>query len=390
VYLTNEEERILAGEAGWTKKKAMEILVAIGDIHDAARLIPIKSAHISGASYKTIGDAFAFISSLKGRVEVKSTLNPTGMDRERWELMRIPPGFVKQQQGVVESYRRLGVDLECTCVPYLVGNPPRRGDHLAWSESSAVLYVNSVLGAMTNMEGAPSALAAALIGKTPLYGLHLPENRAPAIRACVNCPVADAGYSALGYLIGDLVGNKIPLIELPPSSRPSTDELKHLAAAIGATGSVGMYHLRGTTPEAASYTKLPAETIEIEAADLKRFFREPCDGEVIAIGCPHCSATELERIYELLRAESKGRRVRKEFFIFTARAIKERTEDVVKRLEAYGVTVICDTCFVVSPAFEHYRCVITNSGKMFRYVPLLCGGAEARLCTTEECVKLAF
>jgi predicted aconitase len=390
MYLTREEERILAGEAGWTKQKALEILVAIGDIHGAARLIPITSAHLSGASYKTIGDAVEFIASLKGRVAVKSTLNPTGMDRERWDSMRIPPDFMRKQQEVLEAYHRLGVSLECTCVPYLLGQPPRRGEHLAWAESSAVLYVNSVLGARTNMEGAPSALAAALIGKTPLYGLHAPANRVPAIQVCVHCPVADAGYSALGYLIGDLVGTKIPLIELPPSSRPSTDELKHLAAAIGATGSVGLYHLRGITPEAAACAELPAETIELEDADLQRFFRPLDRGDVIAIGCPHCSATELQRILGLLHAESRGRKVQKEFFIFTARAIKERMPDVVKRLEEYGVTVICDTCFVVSPAFEHFRCVITNSGKMFRYVPLLCSGAEARLCTTEECVKLAF
>lgn len=390
MYLTQEEERILAGEAGWTKQKAMEILVAIGDIHGAVRLIPITSAHLSGASYKTIGDAVAFIANLDGHVAVRSTLNPTGMDRERWGDMRIPPAFVRKQQEVVEAYSRLGVSLDCTCVPYLLGQPPRRGEHLAWAESSAVLYVNSVLGARTNMEGAPSALAAALIGKTPLYGLHLPANRRPAIRICVSCPVADAGYSALGYLIGDLAGSKIPLIELPPTSRPSTDELKNLAAAIGATGSVGLFHITGSTPEAAAATELPAEKVELDLKDLEQFFCPPDRGEVIAIGCPHCSATELQRILALVHAASRGRKVQKEFFIFTARAIKDRMPDVVKRLEEYGVTVICDTCFVVSPAFEQYRCVITNSGKMYRYVPLLCGGAEARLCTTEECVKLAF
>lgn len=393
MHLTKEEERTYEGEEGWALKKAMEILVAIGDINKASQLIPIKSAHISGASYKTIGDAFEFINRLDGRVKVKSTLNPTGMDRENWNAMSIPKRFVTKQQAVIKAYENLGVSTECTCVPYLIGNTPECGEHIAWAESSAVLYANSVLGARTNMEGAPSALAAALIGKTPLYGLHHAENRRPEIRVCVRCALSDADYSALGFMIGELVWNKIPVIELPSSCSPKEDELKHLSAAIGATGSIALYHIKGVTPEADAI-ELPAdvEEAEIEEADLKKFYRDTEKVEVIAIGCPHCSAAELQQIYELLRAESKGqgRKVRKEFFVFTAKAIKERMRDVVKKIEDFGVHVICDTCFVVSPAFEHYRCVVTNSGKMLRYVPLLCGGAEVRLCKTEECVRLAF
>ena len=389
MYLTREEERIYEGEEGWTKKKALEILVAIGDIHNAARLVPITRAHISGASYKTIGDAFEFINSLKGRVQVKSTLNPIGMDRERWSTLAIPEKFVTKQKAVLTAYEKLGVSMECTCVPYLVGNRPQIGEHVAWAESSAVLYANSVLGARTNMEGAPSALAAALLGKTPSYGLHHTKTREPAIRVCVNCKLADADYSALGFLIGDLVGSKIPLIELLPSSSPTEDELKHLSAAIGATGSIGMYHVKGITLEADTLVS-PREKIELEKRDITTFFEKQGEAEVIAIGCPHCSALELHRICKLLKAEGKGRKVSRDFFIFTAKAIKQRMQDVVKRIEAYGVKVICDTCFVVSPAFENYNAVITNSGKMLRYVPLLCGNATVRLCKTEECVRQAF
>ena len=390
MHLTKEEERICEGEEGWARKKAMEILVAIGDISNASQLIPIKSAHISGASYKTIGDAFEFINSLEGaKVKVTSTLNPTGVDRANWRTMNVSEEFVTKQRDVIDAYEKLGIAVECTCVPYLIGNMPKFGEHVAWSESSAVLYANSVLGARTNMEGAPSALAAALIGKTPLYGLHLIENREPELRVWVTCALKDSDYSALGFLIGDLVGNKIPLIELTSDSAPSLDELKYLGAAIGATGSVGMYHVTGITPEADAIG-VPSETMEIGTEDLKRFYAEAERGDVIAIGCPHCSAAELQQIHKLLKVESKGRNVRKDFFIFTARAITERMQDVVREIEGYGVKVICDTCFVVSPAFEHYRCVITNSGKMLRYVPLLCGGADVRLCKTEECVRLAF
>ena len=399
MHLTKEEERIYEGEEGWTKKKAMEILVAIGDINSASKLIQIKSAHVSGVSYKTIGEAFEFINSLEGTVEVKSTLNPIGMDREKWDEIGISKEFANKQNEVLAAYKKLGISADCTCVPYLIGYAPEKGEHLAWAESSAVLYANSVLGAKTNMEGAPSALAAALIGKTPFYGLHKAENRKPEIRVCVNCDLADADYSALGFLIGDLVGDKIPLIELSssPSSLPSKDELKYLSAAIGATGSVGMYHIKGITPEAGveaeeMESKLSEEKIEIEKDDIKKFYERNEEPDVIAIGCPHCSSLELTRIYELLKAEGKGRKVRKDFFIFTARAIKQslQTQQIVERIENYGVKVICDTCFVVSPAFENYDCVLTNSGKMLRYVPLLCGGAKARLGKTEECVRKAF
>ncbi|RZN44185.1 MAG: DUF521 domain-containing protein, partial [Methanophagales archaeon ANME-1-THS] len=156
-----------------------------------------------------------------------------------------------------------------------------------------------------------------------------------------------------------------------------------------ATGSIGMYHIKGITPEAEALES-PREKIELEKKDITRFFEKQGDAEVIAIGCPHCSALELYRLSELLEAEAKGRKVSRDFFIFTAKAIKERMHAVVKKLEAYGATVICDTCFVVSPAFEHYNAVITNSGKMLRYVPLLCGNATVRLCKTEECVRRAF
>jgi predicted aconitase len=386
MHLTKEEERIYEGEEGWTKKKAMEILVAIGDINNASELIPIASAHMSGVSYKTIGDAFEFINRLEGTVKVKSTLNPMGMDREQWTEMNITKEFADKQTAVFTAYKNLGIAPECTCIPYLLeGGAPQKGVHIAWSESSAVLYANSVLGARTNMEGAPSALAAALIGKTAFYGLHQTENRAPEIRICASCDLADADYSALGFLIGELVGNRIPLIELP--SIPSKDELKHLSAAIGATGSVGLYHIRGLTPEAWD---IPSEKIGVEEGDVTKFYAGAEEADVIAIGCPHCSSLELQQIHKLLRVEGKGRKVKKDFFIFTARAIKQRMQELVIQIENYGVKVICDTCFVVSPAFEQYKRVLTNSGKMMRYVPLLCGGAEVRLCKTEECVRAAF
>lgn len=397
MHLTKEEERIYEGEEGWTKKKAMEILVAIGDINNASELIPIASAHMSGVSYKTIGDAFEFINRLEGTVEVKSTLNPMGMDREKWTEMNISEEFANKQNAVFAAYKHLGIAPVCSCTPYLLtGGAPKKGEHIAWAESSAVLFANSVIGARTNMEGAPSALAAALIGKTPCYGLHLTENRVPELKISVNCSLADADYSALGFLIGDLVGDKIPIIEFSSAKSPSRDDLKHLSAAIGATGSIGLYHIQNITPEAVAARTEPAfepeDKVELGTTDLDEVYAKDCEPDVIAIGCPHCSSEEIKRIYELLQAESKGRKIKQEFFIFTAREIKSQPhmQHIIEKIENYGVKVICDTCFVVSPAFENYECVLTNSGKMLRYVPLICGCAKAKLCRTDECVKAAF
>src|SRR3990172_5068917 len=188
MYLTPEEEKIFNGERGATYQKAIRILAALGDIYDADRLIPIRSAQIAGVSYKTIGDeGFEWISDLKGTVAVPSILNPAGMDRECWKEMGISQDFADKQERIIQAYRALGGEIECTCTPYYIfDNLAGFGDHVAWSESSAISYANSVIGARTNREGGPSALSAALVGKTANYGYHLDENREPNILIQIN------------------------------------------------------------------------------------------------------------------------------------------------------------------------------------------------------------
>ncbi len=213
MYLDPEEEKILSGENGETRQKMMELLVALGKVFGAERLVPIRSAQVSGASYKTIGEyGLAWLSSLDSRAVVPAVLNPIGMPRLRWKEMGIDTVFAERQQAVIAAYERLGVHLECTCTPYYL-HETSFGDHLAWSESSAVSYANSVIGARTNREGGPGALAAALIGKTPCYGLHLEKNRCPQVIIEVQSDKKDwdiSRYGALGYHVGKLAGNKIP------------------------------------------------------------------------------------------------------------------------------------------------------------------------------------
>jgi predicted aconitase len=384
MYLTHEEEKIFNGERGATYQKSIEILAALGDIYGADRLIPIKSAQIAGVSYKTIGDAgLEWISDLKGKVAVPSILNPAGMDLECWKEMGIDEDFADKQQQIIRAYEALGVRTECSCTPYnIFDDLASLGDHVAWSESSAISYANSVIGARTNREGGPSALAAALLGKTANYGFHLDENRKPNILIEVEAKLHDSDYGALGYIVGELVGDKVPFFKL--RSKPTKDELKSLGAAMAASGAVALYHVAGITPEAGKYEP-PRENITIEEKQIKAVYQSrvsPGEPDLIAFGCPHSSVSELEKLARLL----DGKKVKKEVWIYTSRAIKDKNPELVARIERSGAKVFCDTCMVVSPASDRFKCIMVNSGKAHKYVPNLCG-AKSIMATTEECVE---
>jgi predicted aconitase len=390
MYLTPEEEKIFNGERGATYQKAIEILIALGDIFNADNLITIKSAQIAGVSYKTIGEAgLEWISDLKGKVSVPSILNPAGMDRVCWKEMGISRDFADKQEKILKAYEALGVRIECSCTPYYIfDNIASFGDHVAWSESSAISYANSVIGARTNREGGPGALAAALIGKTANYGFHLDENRKPDIFIKVDGKLHDSDYGALGYIAGEMVGDKVPFFRL--KSLPSKDELKSLGAAMAASGAVALYHVEGVTPEADKY-EAPLETITIEERQIKEVYESAylntgsCEPDLIAFGCPHSSPDELSKLAHLL----DGKKVKKEVWVYTSRAIKDRNPELIERIEKSGAKVFCDTCMVVSPASERFKCMIVNSGKAHKYVPNLCG-VKSILASTEKCIEEAL
>jgi predicted aconitase len=385
MHLDRDDERMLAGEFGETRRKLMELLVGLGTIYGAERLVPIASAQVSGASYKTIGDwGLEWLSSLDARAVVPSVLNPVGMDLERWQEMGIPSAFARKQEEIVSVYRRLGIRLECTCTPYYIAIT-HYGDHLAWSESSAVCYANSVIGARTNREGGPSALAAALVGKTPLYGLHQVDNRRPTVVIEVESapPASESGwYGALGAVAGHEIGSRIPFFK---GIRPNRDALKALGAAMAATGAVALFHVDRITPESRifSYDTEGIETITIGAAEVESVWAD-LPVEAVAIGCPHCSSDELATIASLL----DGRRTTKPLYIFAARRVIAENPSEVSVIERSGARVYADTCPVVSPAMERYGAILTNSGKAFAYIPSMCG-AEARLAPLETCVEVA-
>jgi hypothetical protein len=364
----------------------LELLVALGKVFGAERLVPIASAQVSGASYKTIGEyGLQWLASLDARAVVPAVLNPIGMPRDRWQEMGVDKDFAQKQQAVVAAYERLGISLECTCTPYYL-RETMFGDHLAWSESSAVCYANSVIGARTNREGGPGALAAALIGKTPCYGLHLEKNRRPQVIVRVQADTREwtiADYGALGYHVGKIVGIRIPLFSgLEAAHR---DQLKGLGAAMAATGAVALYHVEGVTPEAldGSLNLVGLETIAVESDEIRKLFKEiPVDA--VAVGCPHCSPKELEEIARLL----KGKVVTMPFYIFASQGVIDKNQRTVDAIEKSGARVFADTCMVVSPVMEQYDAIMVNSGKALAYVPDMCA-AVARIGTIAECVRVA-
>jgi predicted aconitase len=379
MQLTPEEQDMLAGKHGRSTQKAMEILVALGTIYGAERMAPVTSAQIAGVSYDNLGDAglhwLAEMADGGGRARVLTTLNPAGMDIENWQALGISPEFAASQQRVIEAFARMGVVTTCTCTPYLSGNVPHFGEHIAWAESSAVCYANSVLGARSNREGGPSALAAALTGRTPTYGFHLDASRKPGLTVDVRCAVeSNDTFGALGKAIGAKLeevarrGEK-PVTYITGIAQASGDNLKSFCASIATYGGAALFHMRGITPEAAALAA-PAESIAITQADLDGAHAAMNDAtsedvDFVSLGCPHLSIREIARIAELLQ----GKRVTKEFWITTARPTKQMADMMgyTAIIEASGAKFATDTCCVVAPIKGRFRALATDSAKACYY-----------------------
>lgn len=390
-----------AGEMGPGVRKAMEIVTALGRIYGAQRLVPVASVQVAGVSYKNLGDAglefLAEWADQGAHVCVTTTLNPAGMDLVRWRALGFDATFAQRQTAVIEAFRRMGVQTTCTCTPYLVGNRPGLCEHVAWSESSAVSFANSVLGARTNREGGPSALAAAITGRTAAYGLHLDENRQATLQIKVRCPVkSSADFGALGYLVGKAMRNRVPYFQGLEIN--NQDQLKALGAAMAASGAVALYHVEGITPEAITSTDVVAPDAErLTIDDLSPGYaglsHRPQAGpgaptiDLVWIGCPHTSLAEIEQVVALLR----GRQVRSALWVTAAREVRERAAErgLVATLEACGAQVVADTCVVVAPVRElGFRTMATPSGKGAYYGPSHAGLAVYYGALT-QCIEAA-
>ena len=380
MFLTKKEQEMCDGEAGETIRKSMDILVALGDIYGASKLVDITSAQVSGVSYKTIGDAgLEYLEDLardgSGKATINASLNPPGTDLDNWEKLGFPEYFAIKQNQIVDAYADLGISKTCTCTPYLVGNVPRFRDHVSWSESSAVAYVNSVIGARTNREGGPAALAAAIVGKTPLYGFHLEENRKANLIVDVTTELSGADFGALGYIIGKVVGSGVPYFKL--NNVPNNNDLKTLGAALASSGSVALYHVEDVTPEADIANKQDVEDImfisdkEIQETR-QNLTTTDKQADLICLGCPHASLEEIKQVANIV----KGKTIKNKLWICTSVSVKATADRMgfTEIIESAGGNIVCDTCMVVAPIEEMgFEVIGVNSAKAANYVPSMCG-----------------
>lgn len=389
--LTKEEQEMLDGKQGMATRKAMEIITTLGEIYGAERLIPVSSVQIAGVSYHNLGEAgLEYLSEMAedGRTRVLTTLNPAGMDLSEWKKHGISEDFAKNQQRVVDAFEKMGVITTCTCTPYLIGNLPHYGEHIAWAESSAVCFSNSVIGALTNREGGPSALASALTGKTAEYGLHLQKNRVAQVKYEVKTELKNTDdFGLLGHVIGVRTGKTIPYIT--GIDYATTEQLKSFSASVATYGGVAIFHMEGITP---NRTTIP-EKIEVITRDDLNGARTELDDEgadidFISVGCPHASIKEIATIAEML--DGKQVTVGKTVWITTAKPTKDLAIKMgfYDKIEKAGAFLVADACCAVAPLKGRFTGLMTDSAKACFYARGK-NKFKTEIRTIEECIKEA-
>jgi predicted aconitase len=381
--LTQHETAMLAGQSGEAVALSMRIVTDTARLMGAEKLIPVASAHIDGALYH--GDAGTLFAeklvALDARVAIRSTLNVGALDLACGAKTRLPPHEHDMAKRMMRAYEAMGCEASWTCAPYQAGHRPALGSDVAWGESNAVAFCNSVLGARTNRYGDYLDICCAIAGRAPYYGLHIPEKRratfaldcsalSPALRK------SDVFWPVIGTLFGLRAGTDIGVV-LGLEAYATEDRLKAFGAAAASSGAVGLFHIAGVTPEAPDLATVSAG-IDIPVipvtpamlADARAGMSTTRDTTIdaAAIGSPHCSLAELLE----LEARIAGRKLAVPFYACTGRHAVKALEAAGKRtaLEKAGVTIVADTCIVVTPILSGVSGVLmTNSGKFAHYAP---------------------
>jgi predicted aconitase len=400
------QKRMLAGEYGEPVRQGMEIITQLADFWEAPDIIPIQSVHMPGAAAKTARRAgrkyICWAADNGGRFLTSTTLNTGSADLTGVDL-GIYPETMQQQLEITGSYKRMGA-IEChTCTPYLVGNLPRFGEHVAWGESSAVVFANSILGARTNREGGPSALGSALTGFTAGYGLHLKENRVATVHASVECPLSDVSdFGAAGYFLARQFPDALPVFTGLPERSPMFG-LKSLGAALASSGSIAMFHAVGLTPEAPTLEiatgNKKLETVRIgkkELEETRQFLNRTnnsSDVDCVFLGCPHLDFEELLLLTKLL----SGRKVHPgvSLWLYAANSFWSSCErsGLTRVLKDSGALLVSDTCPSISIFSEimkskGFQSAATNSAKQAHYLPVW--GIKVHFGSTAACIEAAL
>jgi hypothetical protein len=406
MHLTDEERRILDGAFGEPQRIALSVLLKLGEAYGADRMVEITSAHVVGSSYQIAGEAgieiYTRLVQQGARVKVRTTSDPGSIDFARWREFKTPADYAERQIKIAELLDRMGVIPTWTCTPYTTFNVPKFGEDLGWSESSAVVFANSVIGARTNRLAAYVDVCAALTGRVPRFGLHVPESRRGEVLfeldPDLSASFEDYFFPALGYLVGQVTADRIPVIV---GVRQTTfDQLKAFGAAAAASGSVALYHMVGFTPEARTLEealggRLPAERISVGRREIARTMEQMSTGQggavdVVGVGCPHASIDQMRRYATLLR----GKRVHTgvELWICTNTMVEEmaRRMGYVEAIEQAGAKLMVGTCHNDCPLGAWgFRRLVTDSGKFAYYTPTTVG-TDCIFASTEGCIEAAI
>ena len=418
--LTDSERRMLDGAHGKARQKAMELLVRYAEALGAERFVDTRNvAGVPGSANPFLQNYYQD-KSADGRDAIFSFF-----DLDADELIDVPDAVVPTYhlQGGADptAWQTLGVKVEVfrnyeerekfaaqhdggilkTCTPYLAGNVPTKGEHLAWMESSAVIYANSVLGARTNTEGRESTSAAMLTGKIPDWGLHRTEHRYGTHRIDVEIPIASVmDWGMLGYFVGDVVQERIPVLR-GDFQRPDIVRLKHFGAAASSSGGVEMYHIVGVTPEAETLEmafgpRQPVETFAYSTAERRRIYdrlnANASDPNVdyVMLGCPHAALEQLQEAARLL--DGKKVSANCQLWIFTSRAVKSQASEtgIIRTLSDAGAVLLTDTCSAFAQALPPgTKVAALDSAKQAHYLPAILG-VQAWFGSTADCINAAL
>ncbi len=405
IELTAEDEAMLAGERGTAVQMAMRILVTMAGVYGANRLLDVASAHIDGCLYHgESGLEFAERLVAGGaQVRIPTTLNVGAVDLLHPEHFQGSPALAARAARLMQAYEQMGCQPIWTCAPYQAMHRPTFGTDVAWAESNAIVFANSVLGARTNRYGDFIDICMAITGRAPAFGLHLPENRrGQLLFQLQDIPERllreDVFFPVLGYLLGETAQSKIPVIEglLPETTE---DQLKALGAAAASSGAVALFHAVGVTPEAPTLDAAfqggaPERMIPVTTAVLRQTLAKlstVADGhiDVVALGSPHFSLAEFAALMPLLAQYPIHPEV--EFIVCTNRLVLAALgqRGWLAQLGAWGVRLVVDTCVVVAPIVRRQGGVLmTNSGKFAHYAPGNIGFAVV-FGSLKECVRSA-
>ena len=407
VRLDERDRALLAGEEGEAARLAMRILTRMAAVRGAASMLDIEAAHIDSTIY--VGDAgLEFAERLVGlgaRVRVPSTLNVSGLDEFHWREWAVPPEWAEKSARQMRAYASMGTTPTWTCAPYQAGHAPRFGQQIAWGESNAVCFANSVIGARTERYPDLLDICCAVTGRAPAVGLHLDENRlAAGVLRLEGIPerlaAADDFYPVLGHLLGAWAEDEPAAITGLPVA-PDEDQLKALGAAAASSGAVALFHIPGVTPEAPTLRdalggRAPKRTRAVGIEALRASRRELTSGadgplDLVTLGSPHFSFTEFGKLAAILRERAPGGRGACDLLVTTSRAVRDLADRAgyLEPLRAFGGRITVDTCILATPMLPgKTRRLMTNSAKYAWYAPGLLG-TEVAFGSLAECVASA-